>query len=383
MIPYGRQDVTAADIDAVIHVLRSDFLTQGPVVPRFESSVARAVSAAHAVAMNSATAALHLACRALELGPGDWLWTSPITFVASANCARYCGAKVDFVDIDERSFNICPQALEEKLQRARRDGRLPKVVVPVHMTGQSSDMEAIGRLAKEYGFRVLEDASHAIGASHQGEPVGKCVHSDIAVFSFHPVKIVTTGEGGVACTQDAALAERMELLRSHGITRNPARMSRAPEGPWYYEQIDLGFNYRMTELQAALGLSQMARIKDYVARRHALAERYDRSLQGLPLRTPWRDANTYSAFHLYVVTLENPARRAQVFETLRCDGVGANVHYIPVHLHPYYRALGFAPGDFPRAESYYQRALSLPLFPTLAEADQDRVVASLGRALPI
>jgi UDP-4-amino-4,6-dideoxy-N-acetyl-beta-L-altrosamine transaminase len=381
MIPYGRQEIDEADIEAVVAVLRSDFLTQGPAVPRFEAALAERVGAPHAVAVNSATSALHLACLALGLGPGERLWTSPITFVATANAARLCGAAVDFVDVDPATALMCPDRLAEKLARAEREGRLPTVVAPVHLGGQSCDMAAIGALAERYGVHVLEDASHAVGATEAGAPVGSCPHSDVAVFSFHPVKIVTTAEGGVATTRDADLAERMARLRSHGITRDPALMTRAPDGPWYYQQRELGLNYRMTELQAALGASQLARLDAFVDRRNALAERYDARLAGLPLRPLARRAGVRSAFHLYVVLLDDPARHRAVFEGLRARGIGVNLHYIPVHLQPYYEGFGFRPGDFPAAEDYYARALSLPLWPGLGEADQDAVIEALKAEL--
>ncbi len=384
MIPYGRQDIRQADIDAVLEVLTSDFLTQGPVVPKFEGAVAEFVSADYAVAVNSATSALHIACAALELGPGDLLWTSPITFVASANCGIYCGADVDFVDIDPDTFNMCAERLAEKLHRAEGAGRLPKVVVPVHMCGQSCDMEAIGQLSEKYGFRVIEDASHAIGGSYRGARVGNCAHSDITVFSFHPVKIVTTAEGGMAMTNDSELADRMSLLRSHGITRNPAVMEHDPDGPWYYEQVGLGFNYRMTDVHAALGLSQLDRLTDYVARRHELAAVYDARLGGLPVATPFQMPASHSAYHLYVIRLVEgrcaPSRK-DVFIALREQGVGVNVHYIPVHLQPFYRRLGFGPGDFPAAERYYSSAVTLPLHPNLTEAQQEHVVTALRNVL--
>jgi UDP-4-amino-4,6-dideoxy-N-acetyl-beta-L-altrosamine transaminase len=379
-IPYGRQDVTAADVTAVTEALCSDWLTQGPIVPRFEQAMAQECGARHAVAVNSATSALHIACLALGLGPGDWLWTSPITFVASANCGLYCGARVDFVDIDPCTDNLSVQALAAKLQRARREGRLPKVVVPVHMCGQSCEMEAIHALAREYGFRIVEDASHAVGGRYQDRPVGDARFSDIVVFSFHPVKIITTAEGGMALTNDSSLAERMALLRSHGITREPASMERASDGPWYYEQIDLGFNYRMTELHAALGLSQLPRLHDYVQRRHQLARRYDALLKELPVVTPRQRPDAYSALHLYVVRVDAHRRRA-VFEALRAKGIGVNVHYIPVHLQPYYRRFGFARGQLPEAERYYDEAISLPMFATLGEDQQDFVVDALRQAL--
>jgi UDP-4-amino-4,6-dideoxy-N-acetyl-beta-L-altrosamine transaminase len=379
-IPYGRQDVTPSDIAAVAEVLASDWLTQGPVVPRFEQALAESCGAAHAVAVNSATSALHLACLALGLGPGDWLWTSPITFLASANCGRYCGAQVDFVDIDPRTYNLSVEALARKLEQARAAKRLPKVVIPVHLAGQSCDMAAIRALGREFGFRIIEDASHAVGGRYQGRPVGDCRYSDIAVFSFHPVKIITSAEGGMAMTNDAQLAQRMALLRSHGMTRDPARMTHAADGPWYYEQIDLGFNYRMTDVQAALGLSQLARLHDYVARRHALAARYDARLAGMPLTTPWQHPDTHSGLHLYIVRVAADRRRA-VFDQMRANDIGVNVHYIPVHTQPYYRQLGAATGSYPEAERYYAEAISLPMYATLSEAQQDRVVDVLRGAL--
>jgi len=386
MIPYGRQDITQADIDAVVAVLQSDFLTQGPQVPAFEQALAQKVGAKHAVAVNSATSALHIACLALDLGPGDWLWTSPITFVASANCALYCGAQVDFVDIDPRTYNLDPAALEAKLVEAEKAGRLPKIVVPVHLCGQPCDLEAIHALAQRYGFKVIEDASHAIGGKYKGEYVGNGRYSDITVFSFHPVKIITTAEGGMAMTNDDALAARMALLRSHGVTRDPALMTHAPDGPWYYQQIDLGFNYRMTELQAALGVSQMQRLDDYVGRRHQLAERYDALLADLPITTPWQHPDGYSGLHLYVVRLcqdEIGATHRQVFDELRRQGIGVNLHYIPVHTQPHYQAMGFKVGDFPQAERYYREAISLPMFQTLTFAQQDEVIHTLQKAVAV
>ncbi|ANK80006.1 MAG: UDP-4-amino-4,6-dideoxy-N-acetyl-beta-L-altrosamine transaminase [Rhizobiales bacterium NRL2] len=380
MIPYGRQDIRQDDIDAVVEVLRSDFLTQGPAVPVFEAAVAEAAGAAHAVAMNSATSALHVACAALDLGPGDLLWTSPITFVASANCARYCGAEVDFVDIEPATGNMCPDRLEEKLAAADRAGRLPKILVPVHLAGQSCDMARIGALARRYGVGVIEDASHAIGGRYGDAPVGSCPHSDIAVFSFHPVKIVTSGEGGAAVTQDTKLSKRMARLRSHGITRDPEEMTHTPDGPWYYQQVELGWNYRMTDIQAALGRTQMERLHDYVARRNALAERYDALLAELPLTRPGRADGVLSAFHLYVIRVDSERHRA-VFEGLRARGIGVNLHYIPVHLQPYYRGLGFGPGDFLAAEAYYARAISIPLYAGLSEDEQARVVSALTDTL--
>jgi len=380
IIPYGRQDITSADIDAVVEVLRSDFLTQGPMVPRFERAVAQHCGAEHAIAVNSATSALHIACLALGVGPGDLVWTSPITFVASANCARYCGADVDFVDIDPRTYNMSVARLEEKLALAEARGRLPKVVIPVHLSGQPCEMESIHGLSRRYGFRIIEDASHAIGARYKNEPIGNCRFSDIAVFSFHPVKIITTAEGGMALTQDTALAKRMARLRSHGITRDAAEMTHAPDGPWYYQQIDLGFNYRMTDVQAALGLSQMQRLEAYVARRHLIAARYDELLKGMPVTLPWQHPDGHSALHLYVVRVASWALNGthrEVFEGLRAAGIGVNLHYIPLYRQPYYARLGLRADDFPEAEKYYSEAISLPVFPTLTEAQQLEVVQRL------
>lgn len=384
MIPYGRQDITQADIDAVVSVLESDFLTQGPVVPRFEENVAAHVGAKHALALNSATSALHIACIALGLGSGDLLWTSPITFVASANCGLYCSAEVDFVDIDSSTYNLCPKALEAKLLSAEKRGRLPKVVVAVHLCGQPCDMAAIYDLGQRFGFKIIEDASHAVGGKYRNEFIGNCRYSDITVFSFHPVKIITTAEGGMALTNNDALAARMVLLRSHGITRDVSLMTHDSDGPWYYQQIDLGFNYRMTELQAALGVSQMQRLDAYVVRRHELARRYDALLQGLPLVTPWQHPDSYSGLHLYVIRLQlNRINKThgQVFDALRMHGIGVNLHYIPVHTQPYYEQMGFKKGDFPVAEQYYAEAISLPMYQTLTDAQQDEVVDALKKVL--
>ena len=383
MIPYGRQEITSADIEAVVQVLQSDFLTQGPAAPAFEAAVAKQVQARYALAMSSATAALHVACLALDLGAGDWLWTSPITFVASSNCALYCGAQVDFVDIDPLTYNMCPKALERKLIDAKQHGRLPKVVVPVHLCGQPCDLASIHELAQKYGFKIIEDASHAVGGRYQDSPIGSGRFSDITIFSFHPVKIITTGEGGMALTNDGALAEKMALLRSHGITREPTQMMREPDGGWYYEQIALGYNYRMTDIQAALGLTQLCRVDAYVARRHVLAERYDRLLAALPLLTPWQHPDSYSGRHLYVVRLKLGGGKThrQIFAELREAGVGVNLHYIPVYRQPYYENLGFISGLCPEAEKYYQEAITLPLFPAMSEDQQDQVVAVLTRVL--
>ncbi|WP_075796367.1 UDP-4-amino-4,6-dideoxy-N-acetyl-beta-L-altrosamine transaminase [Massilia putida] len=384
MIPYGRQDISESDIEAVVSVLRSDFLTQGPAVPAFERSVAEYCSAKHALAVNSATSALHIACLALGVGPGDIVWTTPITFVASANCARYCGAEVDFVDINPRTYNMDVDCLASKLAEAARVGKLPKVVIPVHLCGQPCDMAAIHALGQQYGFGIIEDASHAIGGRYLGEPVGNCRYSDITVFSFHPVKIVTTAEGGMAVTNDADLAAKMALYRSHGITRDEAQMTHAADGPWYYQQIELGFNYRMTDLQAALGVSQMHRLDEFVAARHALARRYDRLLADLPVTLPYQLPDTYSGLHLYVIRLQLNALKhthREVFDALRARGIGVNLHYIPVHTQPYYRKLGFRGDEFPQAQQYYAEAISLPMYSGLDFSNQDRVIDALAEML--
>lgn len=384
MIPYGRQDISEEDIKAVEAVLRSDYLTQGPQVPKFEEAIARYTNAQYAVATNSATSSLHIACLALELGPGDWLWTSSISFVASANCALYCGAQVDFVDIDPKTYNLCPIVLEEKLTIAKAEGRLPKIVVPVHLCGQPCDMAAIHDLSIRYGFKIIEDASHAIGGKYKQEPIGNCRYSDITVFSFHPVKIITTAEGGLATTNNADLALKMNLFRSHGITRDESLMTHEADGPWYYQQVALGFNYRMTELQAALGLSQLKRLDSFVQRRHVLAKRYDQLLAKLSLEIPWQHSDGYSGLHLYVIRLKGTQlkqERKAVFEFLRSKDIGVNVHYIPIHTQPYYQSLGVDYSGLKETESYYQEAITLPLFPSLSEADQDYVVEVLAEAL--
>ena len=383
MIPYGRQDISEADIQAVVRVLRSDWLTQGPAVPAFEQAVAAYCGALHAVAVNSGTSALHLACLALEVGPGDRVWTSAITFAASANCALYCGARAEFVDIDARSYNMGVEALARKLEQARRAGTLPKVVIPVHLCGQPADMAGIHALGRQYGFRIVEDASHAIGGRYRGEPIGNCRYSDIAVFSFHPVKVITSAEGGMAMTNDPLLAKRMQLLRTHGITRDAADMAHAPDGPWYYEQVALGFNYRMTDVQAALGHSQLARVDAYVAARNRLAARYDALLARLPVVTPWQLPDGLSARHLYVVRLKLKGIRKshrEVFEAMRGAGIGVNLHYIPVYRQPYYANDGTRGADCPEAERYYAEAITLPLYPALTDAQQDQVVAALREA---
>jgi len=380
MIPYGRQDINQADIDAVVKVLHSDFLTQGTMVPAFEKAVTNYCGAKHGVAVNSATSALHIACLALGVGRGDVVWTTPITFVASANCALYCGATVDFVDIDPHTYNLSVEHLQEKLVRAEKAGNLPKVVIPVHLSGQSCDMTGIYDLSLQYGFKIIEDASHAIGGCYKGEPVGNCRYSDITVFSFHPVKIITTGEGGMAITNDPALANQMVRLRSHGITRDPVEMTHAPDGPWYYQQLGIGFNYRMTDLQAALGLSQMQRLDEFVAKRHELAEYYNKLLSKSPVKIPWQSEESYSALHLYIIRLQQTTvmfTRQEVFERLRINGIGVNLHYIPVYRHPFYECMGFNRDDFPEAERYYKEAITLPLYPTLTKEQQQEIVQKL------
>ena len=384
-IPYGRQDITDSDVAAVLDVLKSDFLTQGPAVPLFEKTVREFCDAAHSVAVNSATSALHIALMALGVRAGDTVWTSPNTFVASSNAALYCGASVDFVDIDLETYNLSITSLREKLEQAAAKGLLPKVVIPVHLTGQPCDMRAIHELSQQFGFKIVEDASHAIGGRYHGSAIGNCEYSDITVFSFHPVKIVTTAEGGMALTNNSALAEQMSLFRSHGITRDPLLMSRAPEGPWYYEQISLGYNYRMTDLQASLGVSQMQRLQGYVDRRHEIAARYAQELQGLPLVLPKQEEFAYSAYHLYVIRLDldaiKPLTHAEVFQSLLESDILVNLHYIPVHTQPYYQKMGFEWGDFPNAEAYYKSAISIPMFPTLSCDEQAKVIAALHEIL--
>lgn len=381
MIPYGRHEVTKSDIDAVVAVLESDFLTQGPTVPRFEKSVSEYCGAQHAVAVNSATSALHIACLALDLGQGDWLWTSPTSFVASANCALYCNASVDFVDIDPRTYNICPKALEQKLIEAEKLGRLPKIVIPVHLCGQSCDMLAIYSLAQRFGFKIIEDASHAIGGKYKGEPIGNCRYSDITVFSFHPVKIITTGEGGMALTNSSVIADRMLRYRSHGITNDLNKMHPRPvDEIWNYQQISLGFNYRMTDIQAALGLSQIERLDEIVEKRHAIAKIYNDALDEFPLLTPWQRPDAYSSYHLYPIRLvprKSGLSQRRVYNALHAAGIMVNLHYIPIYRQPYYQAMGFEKGYCPEAERYHEEALSIPMFPTLTEHDHSKVISSL------
>jgi UDP-4-amino-4,6-dideoxy-N-acetyl-beta-L-altrosamine transaminase len=380
MIPYGRQNISDDDIEAVVSVLRSDWLTQGPTVPAFENALATRCGVQHAVAVSNATAALHLACLALDVGPGDTVWTSPNTFLASANCARYCGANVDFVDIDRDTLNMSVEALANKLRQACAENCLPKVIIPVHFAGQPCDMAAIGKLAKDYGCRVIEDAAHAIGATYQGLPTGNCANSDITIFSFHPVKIITTGEGGMALTNSPYLAERLARLRSHGMIRAPEALTKESDGPWYYEQQELGFNYRMTDLQAALGASQLNRLDSFLDARRAVAARYPTLLSGLPVTLPYSAPERQSAWHLFPIQV-SPEKRRALFEAMRADQIGVQVHYFPVHLQPYYRKLGFNPGDFPNAEAYYRGAFSLPIYPTLSEAEQEKVAQSLKKAM--
>ena len=381
MIPYGRQEINQNDIDAVIDVLKSDLITQGPVVPLFEKTVADLCNAKYSVAVNSATSALHIACLALGVGQDDIVWTTPITFVASANCALYCGATIDFVDIDPRTYNMSVERLSEKLEQAKKTGKLPKVLILVHMCGQSCDMAGIFSLSNQYGFKIIEDASHAIGGKYRDEPIGNCRYSEITVFSFHPVKIITTGEGGMALTNDSALTNKMQLLRSHGITRDENEMAHTSEGSWYYEQIGLGYNYRMNDIQAALGLSQLQRLDEFVSSRHAIANRYENLLADLPVITPWQHADNYSALHLYVIRLnlaDIDKTHSQVFEALRGAGIGVNLHYIPVYRQPYYESLGFKAGYCPEGERYYAEAISIPMYPGLTVKQQNKVVAALN-----
>lgn len=385
MIPYGRQNISQEDINAVVEVLNSDFLTQGPVVPKFEESVASYCGSKYSVAVNSATSALHIACLSLDLGPGDWLWTSPNSFAASSNCALHCGAKVDFVDIDPKTYNMSIEMLTLKLKLAKKENKLPKVVMPVHLTGQSCEMESIYNLSKQYGFKIIEDASHAIGGMYKEKPVGNCKYSDITVFSFHPVKIITSGEGGMALTNNFELSKRMQLLRSHGITnKEEDQLPRPPLELWNYQQLGLGFNYRMTDLHAALGVTQMLRLDEFVAKRHFIAEKYDQILSDLPLVTPHQHRDSYSSFHLYVISLqldEINKTHKEVYEELHSLGIQVNLHYIPIYRMPYYEQLGFTEGYCPQAEKYHSEALSIPMYPGLKESDLDKVFRSLSDVL--
>ncbi|ESE41164.1 UDP-4-amino-4,6-dideoxy-N-acetyl-beta-L-altrosamine transaminase [Shewanella decolorationis] len=378
MIPYGKQDINQSDIDAVVDVLLSDYLTQGPKVPAFESAVASYCSARYGVAVNSATSALHIACLALGVGPNDLVWTSPISFVASANCALYCGAEIDFVDVDPLTGNLCPNALAIKLEQAARIGKLPKVVIPVHLCGHSCDMAAIAALAETYCFKVIEDASHGIGGSYRGYPLGSCLYSDITVFSFHPVKIITSAEGGMALTNSPELAEKMALYRSHGITKAPDKMLRPHEGDWYYEQHSLGFNYRMTELQASLGLSQISRIDEFVQTRNSLASNYMSLLDDLSIKFVAPSNVTYSAYHLFIIILNDTEKRRMIFDEMRQAGITVHVHYYPIHLQPFYLKKGFKEGDYPNAELYYKSCLTLPLYPKLKNDELEYIVKKLS-----
>lgn len=377
MIPYGRQDINQQDIDAVIAVLQSDWLTQGPQSEAFEQAVAHNTKARFAIATNSATSALHIACLALNVKAGDHVWTSPISFVASANCALYCGASIDFVDVDPLTGNMCPSALEQKLALAQKQGNLPKVVIPVHLCGHSCDMAAIYQLSQQYHFHIIEDASHGIGGEYQGYKLGQCQFADITVFSFHPVKIITTAEGGIATTNQTKLAEKLTMYRSHGITRHTKKLTRPTEGGWYYEQQLLGFNYRMTDLQAALGLSQLTQLDTFVARRNDLAKIYQQKLAKLPVDTVEPIDNSVSARHLQMIRLNNHHQRKQLFDGLRAKGIQAHVHYFPIYLQPYYQDLGFTTGYCPNAENFYRRILTLPLFPKMADDDVSHIVAVL------
>jgi UDP-4-amino-4,6-dideoxy-N-acetyl-beta-L-altrosamine transaminase len=384
MIPYGRQNISEADIDAVVSVLRSDYLTQGPVVPEFEKSICEYTGASHAVAVNSGTSALHIACLSLGLGKGDWLWTSTISFVASANCGLYCGSSVDFIDIDPVTWNIDIKQLEAKLIAAKKINKLPKVLVVVHLSGLLCDMEEIHRLSKHYGFYVIEDACHAIGGRYKESQVGSCIYSNITVFSFHPVKNITTGEGGMAITNDDSLAGKMTILRSHGITKDEDLMIHKSDGPWYYQQIDLGFNYRMTDIQAALGISQLLHLEDNIKKRHEISRFYSNAFSNLPLQLPHKYSNQYSGAHLYIIRIKKShinRTRKEVFQLLLDSGIGVNIHYIPIHTQPYYQNLGFAFGDFPEAELYYEEAISLPIFPGLSKIDQSVVVSAVVKAV--
>ena len=385
MIPYSRQEISEADIAEVESVLRSNFLTQGPTVPKFEKSVAEYCGALNAVAVNSATSALHIACLALNLGQGDWVWTSPNSFVASANCGRYCGAEIDFVDIDPLTYNLCINELEKKLIQARKDNKLPKILIPVHFAGQSCNMKKIYSLSQEYGFRVIEDASHAIGGSYLNKPIGGCQYSDITVFSFHPVKIITTGEGGIALTNNKEIANRMSRLSAHGITRDQDLMQPRPKNEiWNYQQIEIGFNYRLAEIPAALGISQMRRLDSFVSRRHTLQERYHQMLSDFPLTLPFQSKDCYSALHLYPIQIDLSRlskTHSMIFNELRENGLGVNLHYIPVYKQPYYQNLGYKESNYPNTENYYNRAISIPLFHSMTDKQQDEVVRVLKKVL--
>jgi len=384
VIPYGKQDITQSDIDAVVDVLKSDYLTQGPQVPKFEDRIKGYCGAKYAVASNSATSSLHLACLSLGLSKGEWIWTTPITFVSTANCGRFCGANVDFVDIDPDTFNLSPLALEKKLIEAKKSGCLPKIVIPVHLGGQSCDMSAIHALSQKYGFKIIEDASHSIGGKYKKLPIGNCQYSDITVFSFHPVKIITTGEGGVATTKDEQLFKKMKLLRSHGITRDTDMMTQDPDGPWYYQQIELGYNYRMTDIQAALGISQLGRLDEYVRKRHEISRKYFEELINLPIRTQFQHPDAYSSYHLYIIRLntdQTSISQKELANKLLKNGIGVNLHYIPLHIQPYYKKHGFKLGDYPFSEHYYKESLSIPIFPGMKPQEQEKIIKNIKSIL--
>jgi UDP-4-amino-4,6-dideoxy-N-acetyl-beta-L-altrosamine transaminase len=382
VIPYGRQSISDDDIKAVVDVLKSDYLTQGPVVPEFEKSICKYTGASYAVAVNSGTSALHIACLSLGLGKGDWLWTSSISFVASANCGIYCGARVDFIDIDPITWNISIDKLKHKLIYAKTHNKLPKIIVVVHLSGLPCDLAEIYKLSKEYGFYVIEDACHAIGSRYNNNNIGSCKYSDITVFSFHPVKVMTTGEGGMATTNIINLANKMRILRTHGITRDPDLMTHDPDGEWYYQQIDLGFNYRMTDIAAALGISQLLRLDSNIKKRHEIVRFYNKALSSLPLMLPYSDVSRYSSCHLYIVRIKNKKKLySEIFELLTNFGIGVNKHYIPIHTQPFYKNFGFKSGDFPESESYYREAISLPIFPDLTKKEQESVISAVSKAL--
>lgn len=384
MIPYGRQEIDSEDVEAVLKTLRSDWLTQGPTVPKFEQIIGNYCRAKHAIATNSATSALHIACLALGVKKGDIIWTSPISFVASANCALYCGADVDFVDVNPITYNLCPELLEKKLIQAKKSGDLPRVLIPVHLAGQSCDMAKIYELSQRYSFRIIEDASHAIGGQYKESLIGGCRFSDITVFSFHPVKIITTGEGGMVLTNSKKLADKVRLLRSHGIIKDQSLMQGPIDGPWYYEQTSLGYNFRMTDLQASLGISQSKRLDSIIERRRSIASKYDRELEALPLITPAQSLDCLSSWHLYIVKLklsEISRTKKEVFESMREKGIGVNLHYIPIYRHPYYRSLGLSDKDFPNSAEYYREAMTIPIYPNMTEEQQASVIAALTSSI--
>ncbi len=383
MIPYGKHNISEEDISSVVDILRSNFLTQGPVVPEFENSVAKYCDVKFSIAVNSATSALHLACLALGVNEGDWVWTSPISFVASANCGVYCGAKIDFVDIDPLTYTMSASCLERKLNSAKINNCLPKVVIPVHLCGQSCDMTSIYNLSKKFGFKIIEDASHAIGGKYKGRPIGNCQFSDITVFSFHPVKIITSGEGGMAVTNNEKYYSIIQRLRSHGITRDPNEMTHAPDGTWYYQQLDLGFNYRLTDIQAALGLSQLSRLDEFVARRHEIAKKYNDLLSDLDLILPHQSEDCHSSYHLYVIRVKKgkAIQRKELFERLRVNGIMVNVHYIPIYHHPFYQKFEFNYSEYPESESYYSEAISIPIYFGLEDTEIDLIVNKIKTPL--